>query len=591
MTQILDKPEVRWDLSGIYASLIDPQIELDLSSARGNTTDFAAHYKSKISSLSPEQALIMLEHYFALVVQSYKPSWYAGLCFAAQTDDAAVKSLLDHVRSQAAETSNILVFVWLELTKLPAATLQAWCSSKVLGEYKHYLEQLVVYSPFTLSEAEEQLTTSKALTGVDAWTQLYIEITSAIKVALEVDGVVGTYQLSELRQFSSHPNRELRKAAREVQYQALEAQQHVLTFIFNTLYQDWKLDIDLRKHSDVMEPNALTNELSLTSIEALMTSAEQNAGILQEFFSQKARVLQISDFSSFDMFAPLETSQTTYTYQEAQTMILEAFARFSPKLAALAKDFFEGNRIDLSPRVGKRGGAFCWGFTPTHNAYILTNFTGKLDDVFTLAHELGHGVHSELSRVLKHVSFGHSLPLAETASVFCEMLLMDYLLEKLPTSERRALIAKQLEDVAQTCFRQVQITRWEQLAHQERAKGVVTSKRYSDLWLETVTRFYGDSVTQTPRDRWGWIGIPHVVRNRFYCYSYAFGMLMVFALYRQYKLEGASFVPKYLEFLSSGESASPEELVARMGVDLSDINFWQNGFDYVAGLLEEFKQL
>jgi oligoendopeptidase F len=591
MTQTAEKPDVQWDLSGIYKGINDPQLELDSSAARAAATAFAEKYKTKISSLSFDQAFDMLEDYFDLVIQSYKPTWYTGLCFAAKTDDLAIKALLDRVRLAANDTNNLLVFVRLELIGLPEDVFSAWSSSETLLEYHHFLSTIRAFTPHTLSEAEEQLLTSKALTGRNAWGQLYTEITSKIKVELELDGVIGTYQLSELRQFSSHPNRALRQAAKKAQNEALEVQEHVLTFIFNTIYQDWKLDIGLRHHSDVMEPNALSNELSLASIEALMASAEKNAGILQEFFQVKAKVLSISDFSSFDMYAPLEASETKYSYEQAQSLILKAFARFSPTLEALALAFFKENRIDLNPREGKRGGAFCSSFTPTHNAYILTNFTGKLDDVFTLAHELGHGVHAELSRGLKMVNFGHSLPLAETASVFCEMILMDYLLEVAPATERRALIAKLLEDVASTCYRQIQITRWEQLAHHERANGVVSSQRYGELWLDTIKRFYGDSVAQTEGDRWGWIGIPHVISYRFYCYAYAFGMLMVFALYHQYKLEGESFVPKYIKFLSSGESASPEELVTGMGVNLSDPNFWQNGFDYVAGLLEEFKQL
>jgi oligoendopeptidase F len=591
MNQILEKPEVHWDLSAIYSNLSDPHLESDLTKARAAAEEFATQYKSQISSLNNDQAFDMLERYFELIVQSYKPSWYAGLCFAAQTDDLTVKSLLDHVRSAATQINNLLVFVRLELIQLPEQIFKTWLASVKLSDYHHFLTVVRAFTPHTLSEAEEQLMTSKALTGRNAWAQLYTEITSAIKVNLEVDGVMGTYQLSELRQFSSHPNRNLRQVARKAQHDALEVQEHVLTYIFNTIYQDWKLDIGLRHHSDVMEPNALSNELSLTSIEALMVSAEKNAGILQEFFLVKAKVLGIPDFSSFDMLAPLETSETTYTYEQAQKLILEAFARFSPKLEEIAQAFFEENRVDLNPRAGKRGGAFCSSFTPSHHAYILTNYTGKLDDVFTLAHELGHGIHAELSRSLKMVNFGHSLPLAETASVFCEMLLMDYLLEISPASDRRALIAKLLEDVASTCYRQIQITRWEQLAHQERASGIVSSARYSELWLETVKRFYGDTVKQTDGDRLGWIGIPHVVSYRFYCYAYAFGMLLVFALFRQYKRKGASFVPKYLKFLSSGESASPEELVAQMEVQLSDPNFWQNGFDYVSELLEEFKQL
>jgi oligoendopeptidase F len=591
MTQIAERPEIRWNLTGIYRDLSDPQIELDTAGANAGAKEFADRYRSKISSLDADGAFEMLERYFELLTLTYKPTWFAGLQFAADTNDQAIKVVLDRARSEAAQTQNLLVFVQLELTKLPAETVRDWTANPVLLEYLHFLQRIQTSAPYTLSEAQEQLMTSKSLTGRNAWSQLYTEITSAIEVDLDVDEVKGRFQLSQLRQFSNHPNRNVRRAARETQFKALEAQQHVLTYIFNTIYQDWKLDIELRQHSDPMEPNALQNEISLGSIEALMDSAEKNAGILQEFFRLKAKTLGISDFSSFDMLAPLENGETKYSYQEAQSLILKAFERFSPDLKATAQAFFDEARIDLQPRPGKRGGAFCSSYAPQFDAYILTNFTGTLDDVFTLAHELGHGVHAQFSKRLKKVNYGHSLPLAETASVFCEMLLMDYLLETGSDTERRALIAKQLEDVSSTCYRQIQINRWEQLAHLERAKGVVSSGRFCEIWSETVGRFYGEGVTQLPGDRWGWIGIPHVVSYRFYCYSYAFGMLMVFALYRQYKLEGASFVPKYIEFLSSGERATPEELVAKMGVNLSDPAFWQNGFDHVADLLEEFKRL
>jgi oligoendopeptidase F len=583
---------LRWDLSSLYAGLDDPRLDLDQSTAQAEAESFAATYRGRISSLGAEDFRAMMQSIDRIQVRAARPVWYAGLRFAAQTDDAAVKVLLDGVRARATQIGNLLTFARLEMANLPDdAALRLLEPGANLGEYAHAIEGARRFGPHTLSEAEERLLNTKSLTGRSAWTQLYTEITSAIRITITVDGEQKTLTVDEVRALRSRPERDLRRRALESLYTAFEEREHVLTYIFNTLYQDWKFDTDLRHYDSPIAPTVLRDELPLESVEALMATTEANADLVQAYYPIKARLLGIADFSNFDVLAPLEDSPRRYSFSEARELVITAVGAFSPELASLCEAFFTERRIDVLPRPGKRGGAFCSSFCPDDHAFILTNFNGRLDDVFTLAHELGHGVHAELSRIQNPTNFGHSLPLAETASVFLEMVLLDHLMKQADERTRRDLLANLFEDAVGTIFRQVQITRWEQLAHMERGKGVVSSARYGELWLETYRRIYGDAVAPTAQEKWGWIGIPHVVGSRFYCYSYAFGNLLVYALVERYRQEGQAFVPKYLEFLQSGESDAPDALVARLGVDLNDLSFWQSGFDFLRHQLEAFKAL
>ena len=580
---------LRWDLSSIYSSLTDPRIDTDLETALTDARALSAKFKSRVSSLTPPEALELIEGLEDVQYRMHRPSWFAGLMFSAQTDDADVKALQDRVRSTATEIANEITWAELEFTQLPDATMHVWLASPELGAYRHSIRATRRFSSHTLSEPEEQILNLNNLTGRSAWTQLYTEITSGIRITLEVDGTTQTLTMDQVRALRSRPERELRKRAALALSDALSERAHVLTYIANVLYQDWKINLDLRSYDDPIAPTALTDELPVDALEALMGTTERNADIVREYYKLKAKTLGINDFSSYDLLAPLNANPEAYSFEQGKNLVLESFARFDPKAESLARAFFDEQRIDIMPRPGKRGGAFCSSHDPRDTTFILLNFNSRLDDVFTLAHELGHGLHAELSRVQKPTNSGHSTPLAETASMFCEMLVMDNLLEKADAGTRRELLANQIEDAASTIYRQVQITRWEQLAHRSRHAGIVSSEHYNELWLQTCKNLYGDAVQMLESDRWMWSGIPHVFSYRFYCYSYAFGNLLVFALYQRYKQEGPSFVPKYLEFLSSGESASPTELMLRLGVDLNDPNFWQSGFDYLRGVLEQFK--
>lgn len=583
---------IRWDLTQLYSGPTDPRLETDHRHAASLADALDARFRGAVASLEGSQLLELLHGLEDVRYCAYRPVWYARLAFDTNTADESAKALLDKVRLESTRISEKITFAELELANVSDGVIATWLEFEPLREYQHHLEAAQRFKPHLLTEGEERLSAKKNLSGRSAWTQLYTEITSSIRIPIEVDGVQRELSVDEVRALRTRPEREVRAAATAAMYAAYQSREHVLTYIFNTLYQDWMLELETRAYPHVLEPTALEDEIPRVSIEGLFAATQANAPVLQEFFKLKAKVLGIPDFMSYDVLAPLTAESKSYPYQDAQALVLEAFSAFDPRMVEITEGFFDGGRVDVPPRPGKRGGAYCSSFDPREPAFLLLNHNDRLDDVFTLAHELGHGIHAELSRVQRPSNFGHSTPLAETASIFCEMLLADHLLNGANDATRRNILQDLLEKASTTLFRQVQITRWELEAHALRAQGIVSSERYGQLWLTTFAQTYGDAVQPTPADRWGWIVIPHVVNYRFYCYSYAYGMLIVLSLYNLYKQQGAAeFAPKYIEFLSSGDSATPQELMQRLGVDLNDTEFWNGGFAVIKGWLEQFRAL
>ena len=584
--------DIGWDLTQLYTNSTDPRLETDHRNASSLADQLEAQFRGTVGRLAPAALLELLHKIEDVRYYTYRPVWYARLAFDTNTADQSAKALLDKVRLESTRISEKITFAELELAGVSDDVVAGWLEFESLREYRHKLQAARRFKPHLLTEGEERLSAKKALSGRNAWTQLYTEISSSIRIPIEVDGVQRELSVDEVRALRTRPERHLRRAATAAMYAAYEQREHVLTYIFNTLYQDWMLETEIRAYQTVLDSTALGDEIPRSSIEGLFNATQANAPVLQEFFRLKAQILGIEDFMSYDVLAPLTAESTSYPYQDAQALVLEAFSAFDPRMVQIAQGFFKDGRVDVPPRPGKRGGAYCSSFDPREPAFLLLNHNDRLDDVFTLAHELGHGIHAELSRSQRPSNFGHSTPLAETASIFCEMLLADHLLNGADDATRRNILQDLLEKASTTLFRQVQITRWELGAHALRAQGIVSSERYGQLWLETFAQTYGAAVQPTPADRWGWIVIPHVVNYRFYCYSYAYGMLIVLALYNRYKQQGAAeFAPKYLEFLSSGDSATPQELMQRLGVDLEDTEFWNGGFAVIKGWLEQFRAL
>jgi oligoendopeptidase F len=336
----------------------------------------------------------------------------------------------------------------------------------------------------------------------------------------------------------------------------------------------------LRHYADPMAARNLSNEVSAEAVARMMDVTEAHYPLAQEYFRLKARLLGLPRMATYDQYAPLHREARRITYDEAQLSILTALGAFAPRFQEIAAEFFDRHWIDAELRPGKRGGAFCSAPTPRLHPYILCNYSDTVRDAVTVAHELGHGLHYYLSRRQSLFNYHPPLPMAEMASVFAEMLVFDHLVGGLDDpADQLALLTSKIEDILATVFRQNVMTRYEQGAFARRQKGRLTAEALGDVWTAVHQPYYGDALEMTEGyQRWGWSYIPHFIQTRFYCYSYTFGELLVLALYALYHREGASFVPRYVELLSSGASRAPEELLAPMGVDFRDPDFWGLGF-------------
>lgn len=587
-----DAAALRWDLSDLYRGPDDPAIDRDVEEAQRLAEEFAVARRGRIAGLDAMELRSVLVAFEELLGRAYRPSAYAMLLFSADTQDQTGQALLDSTREAAARVQTALRFLDVELKTAPREIFDGWLAADELHRYRHFLTSARRYAPHTLSEAEENLATLKGLTGSAAWNQLYDETVAAIRVPLTVDGAPRELTVDEARALRSSPDRDLRARASQAIHEGHAARSHVLTFVFNTLLQDHKIELEVRRYDELMGPTLLDDQLSHETVESLLSTTEANYGLAQRYYRLKAKALGLTDFASHDLLAPLPGGDRKIPFAEGKELVLDAFRSFDGRFAELAELHFTNRWIDALPRPGKRGGAFCAAWLPELHPYVLTNYNDRIDDVSTVAHELGHAVHFQLAGERQNLlNYGPTTPLAETASVFGEIVLAKRLLEREQDPVvKRALLASRIEDVIATVFRQVMYTRWEQAAHQRRGHGVVTAADYGALWREQLGRLYGDAVRLGELDQWGWIGIPHFIHSRFYCYSYAFGQLLVLALYRRYLEKGAAFVPQYLELLAGGGSGTPEELLDRVGLDLHAEGFWQQGFATLGELLDEFER-
>ncbi|RTG95743.1 oligoendopeptidase F [Thermus scotoductus] len=565
---------MEWDLSDLYLSPEDPNLERDLAEA----LNLASSLDPK-DLLHPSRAEGLFRRYEEALEKAYKPLNYASLYFATRTQNPVAKALLDRVRNRYTEVRNRLVPLEVALRKLPEEAFQALLEHPGLADLRHFLQRQRAYAPHTLSEREEELLNLKGLVGRSAWSQFYTEYTGRFRFR------VGERELTEMevRALRRDPDPKVRREAHRELYGKLMAEAPTLSAVFNAVFLDYLQDLRLRGYRHPLEPVALRDEVEVKDIEALLEATRAHYRLVEAYYRWKARRLGQEKVPSQDLLAPLG-KKPKIPFEEAKDLVLTAFGNFSPVVERIAREFFEKRWIDVYPRPGKRGGAFCSGGLPSTHPYVLLNHTDDLDAAHTLAHELGHGVHFYLARKQRLLNFGASTPLAETASVFAEILLDDLLLERLSPEERTLLLAERVEDAIGTLFRQVMYTFFERRSLEARKEGALSPEAFHGIWQEEQGRLYGDAVDWTELDQAAWAGIPHFVHYRFYTYSYALGYLVVLALYGKYQEEGKAFVPKYLGILEAGESQSPKEILAQAGVDLASEAFFQYGF----GVLESW---
>jgi oligoendopeptidase F len=587
---------VAWDLTDLYSGVDDPNLGRDLDTALKRAQDFESAYRGKVDvpgGPSADLLLSAVHELEELFEQMDKPIIYASLVHAAKTDDPRHGALLARTREQRTVINKHLIFFDLEWVKVADEAIHRLLVAPSLARYRHYLEQKRAWRPHYLSEPEEKILEEKTVTGRAAFVRLFDETVASLRFPFEHAGHADSLSLQQINARLYDADRAVRRAAAEGTTRGLQDNARLLTYLMNTLVLDHRSDCNLRHFDSPMGPRHLANEISPSVVDALLTATERYHGTVQRYYRLKGRLLGLDALYDYDRYAPLFADMPTCDWPTARDIVRESYEAFSPRAGGIIREFFAKNWIDAELRDGKRGGAFSSSTVPSVHPYILMNFTDKLRDVMTLAHELGHGLHQYLSRGVGYLQCDTPLTTAEMASVFGEMLTFQRLQKRYPEPRiRLAMLCSKIEDSFATVFRQVVLTRFEQSLHQARhEQGELTTEQINELWLAANRPMHGEVVRLTDSYGWWWMYIGHFVHVPFYCYAYAFGELLVLALVQKYKQEGAAFVPRYLELLSAGGSDAPHVLLRKLGVDVNDPAFWELGLRLLDEMVSEAEEL
>ena len=576
--------DVAWDLEPLVDGDGEAGADRLLKEAQDRSATFAERYQGQVASIDGAQLADAVAELQGISELVGRAGTYAMLRFATDTAAPANGALLQRMQEQATVVETRLVFFELEWAELDDARVEELLQADGLDTARHHLRTIRRYRPHLLTEPEEKLMSEKAVTGRDAWTRLFSELTSAVEV--EVDGETQALDVALAKLMSS--DRELRERVQQAVTDALAPTLRTRAFIFNTLMADKSTDDRLRTYPTWISSRNLANEASDESVQALVEAVRGAYDIPQRWYRLKARLLGLDRLKDYDRMAPVAGVDESFDWDEAKQIVLDSFGDFSPVLADTARPFFDEQWIDAPPRPSKRGGAFCSYAVPSVHPYVMLNYTSRRRDVLTLAHELGHGLHAALARPRGILEHHTPLTLSETASVFGETLVFRRLLDQASTPESRlTLLAEHVEGSIATVFRQVAMNRFEELAHTaRRTEGELSLDRLGDLWAESQEELLADSVEVTDNYRSWWSYVPHFIGTPGYVYAYAYGQLLALSVYGRYLEEGESFVPRYIELLSAGGSRSPEELAAIAGLDLTDPGFWNRGLELVRGQLE-----
>ncbi|HEY7073835.1 MAG TPA: M3 family oligoendopeptidase [Solirubrobacteraceae bacterium] len=581
--------DVAWDLSHLLDGAgRDPQEAVDamLADAQRRADAFAAAYAGKVAELDGPGLVAAMHELEAIEEIASRAGAYAQLSFSTDTADPARGALLQRVQERGTAIETALLFFQLEWAALDDERADALLATEDLGFARHHLRTARRYRPHLLTEPEEKVLAEKALSGRSAWVRFFEEQASAIRVELDDQPEPVPLEIALARLHS--PERDVRRHAAEQVSEALQPGLRARAYAFNTLLADKMVDDRLRRYPHWLAARNLANEASDESVQALIAAVRERFELPRRWYRLKAQLLGLDRLADYDRMAAVTQETEQVAWPEARDLVLDAYTAFSPELGTLARRFFDERWIDAPVRPNKRGGAFCAYTVPSVHPYVMLNYTHRRRDVLTLAHELGHGVHSVLGGRQGIFHMATPLTLAETASVFGETLTFGRLLERTPSADSRlSLLAESIEGSIATVFRQVAMNRFEDLVHTTRRdEGELAVDRLGELWHQSQSELLGDAVEVTDGYRTWWSYVPHFIGSPGYVYAYAYGQLLALAVYGRYEEEGESFVPAYLELLSAGGSRPPEELGAIVGVDLADPGFWDRGLDLVQRQLD-----
>ena len=582
--------QTKWSLVELFPGLESPELETAFKTLEAQTAAFEKLRPELKAGMDVERFMEILqlsEQSSRLARQLFE---FAELAFAANTQDQAIQTLIARIQQFLAELDNRTLFFSLWWKSLTDAEAGRFLDAS--GDYRYYLEEVRHFKPHTLSEPEEKVVNLKNVTGSNALVTLYDSLTNRYVFRLEADGKVRELTRGELMVYVRGADAGLRARAYQELYRVYGDDSAILGQIYQALVRDWRNEnLTLRHFASPISARNLGNDIPDEAVATLLKVSRRNAPVFQRYFRFKAKLLKLPRLRRYDLYAPVAKSEKAYTFDRAAEMVLDAYQAFHPDFAKLARRVFDEDHMDSEVRPGKQSGAFCAGIVPELTPWVKLNFQGKADDVATMAHELGHAIHGMLAEGHTAFTYQACLPLAETASTFGEMVLVDRLLaEEKDEAVRRDLLFRQVDDAYATIMRQAYFALFEQQAHQMVAENASVDE-IAAAYLENLKEQFGDAVELSDEFRWEWVSIPHIFAVPFYVYAYAFGQLLVFSLYQQYQRQGEAFKPRYIKILAAGGAQAPAKILSEAGIDIRSQAFWQGGFDVLAALIERLEKL
>jgi oligoendopeptidase F len=590
----------RWDLADLVKDPSGDELGRLLKSIEYQLVQFEKSRQTLRPDISPTEFEGLIHQLEDISEKISIASGYAHLRYYADTSSNEASALVIRMEKLASDIGNRTLFFDLWFKKQVDNQNARRLIEAVPQVYREYLRHKRLVAKYALSEPEEKVISTLEVTGTRALVKIYDKMTSAFEFTMKLKRGRKTVEKhfdnkEKLLSLVRSPDAKVREAAYKSLLEVYKKNSGVLGDIYQNVAIQWRDEaISMRGYRSPISVRNIANNLDDATVEALLAACRKNSTIFQDYFREKAKMLGMKKLRRYDLYAPISSRASDskrFAYGKAVQSVLETFGGFDPQFRRLAERVFSERHVDSEIRRAKRGGAFCYTVTPQVTPYVLLNFDGLTRDVATLAHEFGHAIHSMLASD-KPIMVAHApLPLAETASVFAEMLLNEKLGEKMSARECRILFAEKVDDMYATIMRQAYFTLFEVDAHRAIAEGSATIDTVAKIYLDNLYEQFGSSIAITPDFQWEWVYIPHFYHTPFYTYAYSFGNLLVLSLYRQYKLEGKSFVPKYLQILSAGGSRKPEELLMEAGIDISKQQFWQQGFDYAREMIQQLKSL
>ncbi|MCP8938855.1 M3 family oligoendopeptidase [Alsobacter sp. SYSU M60028] len=584
-----------WNLDDLYPGMDSPEFAADLAAGEAECKAFAEAYRGKLEGLlkgpRPEETLHeAVRRYEAIEDRLGRIISYAGLVYAGDTTDPKRAKFYGDAQERLTAASSDLLFFQLELNRIDDAALDAAASRPPLAHFRPWLEDIRKEKPYQLDDKIEQLFHEKSVTGRAAWNRLFDETISALKFNVNGEELTLEPTLNKLQDADG----EVRRTAAEALAATLGANLRIFTLITNTLAKDKDIADRWRGFQDVADSRHLSNRVEREVVDALVGAVrEAYPRLSHRYYRLKARWFGVDALNHWDRNAPLpKVEQPIIGWDEARGTVLDAYRGFSPAMAEIAGRFFDGRWIDAPVRPGKAPGAFAHPTVPSAHPYVLLNYQGRPRDVMTLAHELGHGVHQVLAAPNGALMAPTPLTMAETASVFGEMLTFRALLDKArdPT-QRRAMLAAKVEDMINTVVRQIAFYSFEREVHTTRASGELTAEQLGALWLKVQEESLGPAIRLGPGYETFWAYIPHFVHSPFYVYAYAFGDCLVNSLYGVYEKASDGFAERYLAMLAAGGTRHHTELLAPFGLDARDPAFWQIGLSLIERMIGELEAM